>query len=330
VQRLNTEERSMGSYEKINYRLRPAKCIERKMLAETFLRLSPFGKVSHYRYVGFGSTYFSDFVLFHRTLGMCNMVSIERDVENEKRFCFNRPFRCIDMKFETSNVALPRLTWEARTITWLDYDGKLDINVLEDVRTVAGSASAGSLLVISVNAHPLTRPDDVRPADRDSWMKKQLIKQVGDKNVPLGLAGSELKQWGKAQVYRKIVNDVVASTLADRNAGRPPGTKLRYRQLFNFHYSDGAKMLTVGGLLYDEGQMSMLAACGFDDLPFVRSDVKPYLITVPNLTLREIRQLDSQLPAGDEEVSLPAVPPADVDAYAEVYRYFPAFAEVDM
>jgi hypothetical protein len=61
-----------GSYEKINYSLRPAKSIERKMLCDAFRRLSAFGKVENYQYIGFGSTYFSDFSLFHKALGISN------------------------------------------------------------------------------------------------------------------------------------------------------------------------------------------------------------------------------------------------------------------
>ena len=59
-----------GSYEKINYSLRPAKCIERKMLCETFRRLSIFGKVETYSYIGFRCTFFSDFALFHKSLNI--------------------------------------------------------------------------------------------------------------------------------------------------------------------------------------------------------------------------------------------------------------------
>ena len=51
------------SYESVNYVLRPAKNIERKMFCEAFRRLAEFGRVDSYRYVGFGSTFFSDFSL---------------------------------------------------------------------------------------------------------------------------------------------------------------------------------------------------------------------------------------------------------------------------
>src|SRR5947208_3271845 len=95
---------TQGSYpRRINYALRPAKSIERKMLTEAFGCLASFGRVSAYRYVGFGSPFFSDFILFHRTLGINNMISIEQDVDHRERFAFNRPFSCIQLEYGSSN-----------------------------------------------------------------------------------------------------------------------------------------------------------------------------------------------------------------------------------
>ena len=68
-----------GSYRMVNYALRPAKAIERQMMGEALRRLHPFQRVEAYRYVGFGSIYFSDFQLVHRTLGLNSMISIEKD-----------------------------------------------------------------------------------------------------------------------------------------------------------------------------------------------------------------------------------------------------------
>ncbi|HYX17747.1 MAG TPA: O-methyltransferase, partial [Nostoc sp.] len=48
--------------------------------------LSPFGEVAAYRYVGFGSTYFSDFILFHKSLHIEDMISIEKDKYAKTRF----------------------------------------------------------------------------------------------------------------------------------------------------------------------------------------------------------------------------------------------------
>ena len=67
----------MPSYEKINYLLRPNKSVERKMVCEMLAGISSVKDLSAYQYIGFGSTYFADFSLFHRSFGITKMISIE-------------------------------------------------------------------------------------------------------------------------------------------------------------------------------------------------------------------------------------------------------------
>ncbi|MFC1976363.1 O-methyltransferase [Chloroflexota bacterium] len=312
-----------GSYERINYSLRPAKSIERKMLCDAFRRLSEFGSVESYRYVGFGSPYFSDFYLFHKQLGFTNMISIERDEVNRSRFEFNRPFNCIDIEFGHSSEVLPLFSWDVRTIIWLDYDGRLDASVLTDVDFVCKKALPGSVIIISVNAQP-DRPAGTKRVD--------LLKDhVGEDNVPRDISDGDLAGWGTARVYRRIITNTILQTLNDRNGGRASGSKIEYQQLFNFHYADGAKMLTIGGLLYDEGQAHMVAKCAFNDLSFAKMEEEAYRIDIPCLTYREIRHLDLQLPPSNEEMDLgaPGVPQRDIKKYEKLYRYFPTFAETE-
>lgn len=115
--------RHRSSYEKINYSLRPAKNIERKMLCEVITRLSLIQSIEKYRYIGFGSPYFTDFVLLHKMFGINDLISIEKDKFNEARFIFNKPYSCIDMMFEDSHDALKKIkNWKKPTILWLDYD----------------------------------------------------------------------------------------------------------------------------------------------------------------------------------------------------------------
>jgi len=134
------------SYRKFNYRVRPAKSIERKMLCETLLRLSFFEPIENYRYIGFGSTTFADFILFHKTLGIKDMISIEKRETDKVRFEFNKPFHCIDMRYGNSNEVLPSLAWQTKTIVWLDYDGFLTDSVLQDVAYTSMNLISGSNL----------------------------------------------------------------------------------------------------------------------------------------------------------------------------------------
>lgn len=323
-----------GSYERINYSLRPAKTIERKMLCQAFRRLFPFGEVSEYRYVGFGSTYFSDFILLHRSLGIRNMISIERDVQNKRRFVFNRPFSCIDIHFGDSSMILPTLSWDVRTILWLDYDGPLDQEGLADIACFCASSCPGSVLVVTVNAHPdRSRGIPMDDVDRlAAYRLEMLERSVGREKVPRDVEGrQDLAGWGKARISRRIISNEIAEILKQRNGGRSPGSQIRYEQLFYFHYADGAKMMTTGGLLYDEGQSPHVSRCNFGALPFVRSGGEPYQIDVPSLTYREIRHLESQLPVEDcSTLDAPDIPQSHLEMYSRVYKYFPTFAEADI
>ncbi len=311
-----------GSYEKINYALRPAKSIERKMMAEALRRLSGFGSLETYRYVGFGSTYFSDFRLFHRLLGIRNMISIEKDVDNEDRFEFNRPYRCIEMQYDTSTNVLPQLSKGVRTILWLDYDCRINREVLADIEFFCGDAQPGSMLMITVN---------VNPGKKHRRRLKNLVKRVGKDNVPSHVRLKDLPKWGTARVNRIIIDNKIKETLQGRNGLLPTGSQILYKQIFNFHYQDSSRMLTVGGVLYDEGQDGILAQCNFDSLPFVRTDENPYLIEVPPLTLKEVRHLNAQLPIDDPaDLEASRIPEEHLNQYSRVYRHFPSFVEAEL
>jgi len=321
----------LRSYEKIHYGFRPAKNIQRKMMCEVFRKLSVFGKPESYMYIGFGSTYFSDFILFHKSLGIRSMLSIERDIENQERFEFNCPFACICIEFGESNDVLPSLPFDARTILWLDYDVRLDASVLTDVKFFCGKAPPGSIIVVTVDARSDKPPDGIPVEKREEHRLRGLKERVGKGKVPASVTGGDLAAWGTATVSRQIITNEILETLNERNGGRPPGQQFLYKQLFNFHYDDGTRMLAVGGLLYDEGQKDLVSSCGFESIPFVTSNEEPYLIEVPNLTYREIRHLDKQLPVDDPgDLEGPGISLEDLERYARLYRYFPTFAEAEV
>jgi len=325
-----------NSYRSINYSLRPAKNIERKMLCDTFRRLSYFDKIESYRYIGFGSTYFSDFILFHKALDIRDMMSIEKDVDNEERFKFNCPFQCIKIEFNHSNEVLPSLDWDVRTILWLDYDGKLDTTVLTDVACFCANALPGSVIVVTVNAHrdildysELEQP--YNPIEElHKFRLQELIERVGEEKIPQGVEGKNLNRKGIAKVYHTIITNEIHQTLNDRNGVLEDGHKIRYKQLFNFHYADQAPMLTVGGVLYEEKQSKIINECRLESLPFVRTGTDPYLIEVPNLTYQELRYLDKYLPLEENNRPEVPIPEEDIEKYARMYRYFPTFAEAEM
>jgi hypothetical protein len=306
-----------ASYEKLNYRLRPAKHIERGMIVETLQRLRMFAPLRRYRYVGLGSLYFADFILVHRALGIRSMVCVEKDEPRRERFRFNRPFRTVTLRFGHSNDVLPAIGWTQRTIVWLDYDCRLSGEVLTDIRWVCGAAPSGSVIIVSVNAEPLA----------DGKRIDGFRKAVGARNVPQGVTKEgHLAGWLLAGHGRTVIDSVIRETVQDRSVA---SARVDYRQVFNFEYRDGARMSTVGGIVVGEEDRDGFEACEFDDLDYVRTGAEACRIEVPFLTNREIRLLDRQLPTTPSEHMIKMLPEDAQKAYQATYRFFPTFVDAE-
>jgi hypothetical protein len=308
----------------IDYRVRPAKHVERKMLCDIFRCLRPFGSLESYRYLGFGAIYFADFVLVHKSLGLHNMLSMERDPDQENRFRFNCPYKCITLDFHSSNEVLPSLPdWDVRTIAWFDYTDKLDQNILSDISCFIGNACPGSVMVVTINCHADKLDGTPGPLEK-------LKEKVGIDNVPRDVTDRDLAGWGTASVSKRVIDNTIAEALSVRNGPRAAGTHFHFQQLVHFRYSDGARMLTLGGVIFDDGQQSVVASCGFDRFDFFKRGDDFYHIEVPALTFMEKRYLDSKLPlARGEAMGATEIPVTDVDRYIKLYRYFPTFVDIE-
>jgi hypothetical protein len=81
----------MASYEKFDYSIRPNKRTQRKMIFDALARYIAVFPRARFRYVGFGSMWFTDFLYAHRRLGLNSLTSIEKP-DGFRRAAFNRPF----------------------------------------------------------------------------------------------------------------------------------------------------------------------------------------------------------------------------------------------
>src|SRR5215217_2469184 len=198
-----------GSYELINYSLRSAKSAERKMLCEAMRKLSVFDTIENYNYIGLGSTYFSDFSLIHKMLGIEKMTSIEKDDANSGRFDFNRPYSCIQMEYGASEDVLPSLNWEGRSILWLDYDDRLISPMLTDVNTFISKATSGSLFILTCNAQAdaavIAENGGVDVEKTSSFRLHELEKRIGRAKLPVGITHTELTHKNLPKLYYKIL-----------------------------------------------------------------------------------------------------------------------------
>jgi len=322
------------SFTVFDYRVRPAKSVERKMLCEAFRRLSFFEPVKSYRYIGFGSTTFTDFILIHKALDITDMISIEKRKNYETRFEFNRPFHCVKMKYGDSNKVLPELTWDKRTIIWLDFEGHLTASELQDVAYAAMNMVSGSMLVVTLNVGDYwLSPECLKELSRQECRLEKLKEDVGIEKVPGDIEGKHLVGGGSmARTFRRLIMNEIDQVLRDRNGLSSAEHEVRYQPLLNFHYSDRANMLTVGGVFYEERDKATLKQCEFESLDFVRPDDTPYEIELPILTPRERQYLDKALPKGavKEATETIGLTEGEIQRYARLYRHYPLFVEVEL
>lgn len=317
------------SYKRANYQLRPAKHAERMMMCDVFRRLK-FGSVESYQYVGLGSVYFADFALFHRALGFVRMVNIEDDpgddAEKRRRFDDNRPFAGIEMLWGNTETELPKVNLGLRSIAWLDYDNRLSKAIINDIRNFTQRVVSGSVLVVSVQCNS-GQPDGTEPRK----LVSRLEVELGEEFVSPDLVDAELVGWGQAGVYRSAIVSCIEETLARRNGILPPGQKMRFEQIMHFVYKDGLRMVTIGGVFFDEGQKAMFDQCQFPELDFYRSGTDYFHVDMPFLTKAELRHVERQMPSSLEvPMDCGSIPAAEAKKYARLYRYFPNYATVDL
>lgn len=315
----------MPSTRRINYSVRANKHIERRLLMEVFRRLDRLPpRLTAYRYVGFGGIFFTDFVHAHQHLGLKDMTSIEHGGPKE-RFDYNKPLACIDIRYGGARDTLPDLLTEiaataAPAVFWLDFDGPLDRQICDDIAHLATNVTEWSFLAITVNADPGA------PADRLATFRRRFEETA----PPDVTSAAQLAKWKLADLSNRMLVDAIDTALVARNAATPVASRLHYQQLVNFHYADGAMMLTTGGIFHTDGQAHLIAEATAG-LPQLRPHgTEALLVDAPVLTPREVRNLTSQLPAINGRVpTSPGVAEADVRRFVDVYRHYPLYAQVE-
>jgi hypothetical protein len=291
------------------WQFRPAKQIQRLMAVDAMRRLGNFFPLSEYRYIGMGGYEFVDFDLVHRALGVHRMISIESKVA-EDRLKFNRPFPEIDIEIGTSNDILPTLALDGPLIVWLDYCGRLDHSVLQDVLLLGEQLRAGSMLLVTINA-TAGDPTDERLSELEA--------RVGSARIPLDVSSdNDLVGRATAEVQRRILLTEVNAGLGKRSDA------MRFEQIINVQYRDTQRMQTLGGVFVDPAHDSMLAAADFGSLDHVRTGQDALKIKVPVLTAREVLKLESEIKKGKPAPSLAWLKDEEANSFADLHRWYPA------
>lgn len=325
-----------NSDRQINYSVRPNKSIERKLIRDLLFCLHPYGGVETYRYVGFGSKYFTDFLLFHRTFGITDMVSIESDTYSKDKYEFNKPYGCIEMKYGLSTDELPKISFEKKMVLWLDYDSSFGSMILADLSVILERAESGSVLLSSFNSMPFKQAYLKEKYCSESHVglyRKVLIEFVGEDFLPVPFEETGLGKWSTyVELLRNIYFNSASTVLTTKNSGLPEDERWCFEQIVYMNYKDGVEMTTFGGILFQEKERDKYDACLFNKNEVCRLGADALEIKVPNFTMKEVQYLMSKMPAHDlSGIGLDdkVFPEKDVKEFSAFYRHFPTFTEVE-
>lgn len=315
----------MASYEKFDYSIRPNKRTQRKMIFDALARYIGVFPNAQFRYVGFGSMWFSDFLYAHRRLGLRSLTSIESP-QGYRRATFNRPFKCVRMVEGYSSTVLPNLSWRRPAIVWLDYDYKPESESLQDLAYLSGELTSKSVLMVTYDAAPPW--SEGAPAAKRAEAIRKVFRDAVPSNLQRGGAGrtsphrSNFPQTLTALLWSFLKNELV------RN-GRAAADDLMWYPLFSFSYRDGAPMVTIAAALLNRRDRAAIEnAAPLQQLEYAQGETV-FSIAIPPLTPKERGELDRRLPSATVKLPFP-LGEEQIDSYRRLYRYYPLLAEVDL
>lgn len=307
---MNMEE-DEGSFEKINYLLRLKKQIERKMMIDLIKKFSEALPISDYRYVGFGSPYFADFIMFHKYLNINKMTSLEYLQKKKMRFEFNKPYKFVKLVMKSAEDFMNNdIDWDEHKIMWLDYDYMMDNSVIADITTFSARARHEDFLFVTVEAEP--HKDE---KDTEEFLEA-FAGYVGDMSL---LEAREN--------FPLVASRIVSSSVNEGLRDNPVLTQVK--QLLNVTYADTKTMYTYGAIFLPK-ESNVVEESGLESLEFVTDGDNVYSIDCPLLTPKEKYHLDAYI--DDRGVCVASKRPTGLSAkqrmsYAKFYKYYPQFFE---
>lgn len=312
---------SEASFNAVNYSLRPSKTIQRALVFEGLSRLQDALDLAKAAYVGFGSIWFTDFVLAHRTLRISRMVSIEANEIGYKRAKFNKPYRFVRIEHGYSFDLLPGILQEVKAasrplILWLDYDKRLQLDEADEVRNIVENAPDDTVLLVTFDAS-----DKKYGGDRPEKLAE--LQELFGRTAPDQLERTQQKDLPFGQLMATLTSELILSTAKDVDRECYPAFKIVYR--------DKATMATVGAILPSKHNAAEVKRrVGAKDWPGLV--IEP--VAAPHLTQRETSVLQAKLPSA-RAMSRATVRSLGFDleedqirVFQTFYRHYPMFAQI--
>lgn len=317
----------------LDYRLRIKKCIERKLFCEFLNEYNRLFCLEEFDYIGFGSLYFSDFILFHKQYEFKKFISIEDmnnsegEFNNEKntRFLFNKPYDFIEIIEKKSTTALNELECE-KAIIWLDYDERLENYMFEDVRIIAEKLISGSIIIVTLNER-IRKEIAVETVTGTRYNDETLFNEYYKNNVYDGIGRTDITRGKYSNTVKKIFEYNIGKVL--KNRIKIDGKKYSLHQLSYLKYSDGAPMVTFIYGLYSEQELKIVIESDIVKKSIYNTTDSAYEIKAPLLTEAERNFINRNLQVENSEIQKQiGLSQDEIEEYKKYYRHYPNFKEV--
>lgn len=312
--------------DKINYSIRPSKQIERKLIINKLSDLKKYNiHIGSYKYIGFGSFYFIDFIMFHKFLKINEMTTIERG-EIPKRIEFNKPFDFIEVKMCPFSDFIPTISKEANKgknhLIWIDETKCLTNSFLQDISLTASILNPYSILIITVNAEKHSYTNNYIEKDNRKLSDEEINTELS-KKFNLEFRNLKIKSEPKNFSHQNLP-DVIKKTI-DISVNESTGKRNGFvtLKIFDYIYSDNARMLTLGYMIIPEHEL--------ENMKNGNIHLEETLeISVPQLTQLEQKWLNqnlNKLKSNSDDLAF-ELKENDLLNYLKFYNEYPNFSEL--
>jgi hypothetical protein len=237
---------------------------------------------------------------------------------------FNKPYCFIKLKMKRVSDVLPSSSRRKKYVVWLDYDYGLNEEILSDIRSCIHILALGSILIVTVDATPRLSEDGEYDELSEEGRRKILLQEIR----------SNLSSYYPDEINRRVLSRnacpsflaKVLFTYFHQEVSNRGG--LGFMQLINYKYADGAMMLSYGGMIANKKFEEQVNKSKVYDLDFVRNDPEPTTISVPPLTVKEKKCLESRLNriATVEKLQF-ELDEEMLTSFKKFYRYYPTYHE---
>jgi hypothetical protein len=277
--------------------------------------------ISSYRYVGMGANRFYDFIMFHKYLGIKDMVSLENDPSFFKRAEFNKPYNFVRVSLQSSSDFLSEDGFERSSIVWFDYDDGLGPEMTSDIENLGLKAKVGDFCFVTAPCLP--------PGFLSKLKMQERLAKINDVfgDYANGLTIDDMQDTNFAAAVSHVLLTAFKRSFAYRSEGS-------FVPILKVRYADGIPMATIGGAFLPERQASDIREAVVKSLEILKIESEELCrIKSFNLTERERVLFDlaatrkRKRSAERNRLRDLGFKDDDIEQYGHLLRYLPRYFE---